>query len=209
MSLWGSVWLLIVVMWSPVVTSAGHGVLTAFGNIEWLPDPGYTPDSLWYPLDTWQEEGQLLLAPQPEEKIRLCVTFTREKLAELEAMVTANNLDAAEQAVSRYRAYLAQAGQLLGRELADRESSAELIANALLEQQYILSLIYEDLPVGVRAGVLRVLAVAQEHYAQVSSLLSPRKKGALFFKEEEVRWSVQMAMRVDESNPRTGEDPLP
>lgn len=209
MSLWGSVWLLIAVVWSPGVTSAGHGFLTAFGNVEWLPDPGYTPDSRWYSLDTWQEEGQLLWARQPEDKIRLCVTFAREKLAELAAMATANDPDAAERAASRYRAYLEQAGQLLGHELRDRDSSAEFVANALLEQQYIVSLVYADLPVGVRAGVLRVLAVAQEHYERVSALLSPRKKGALFFKEEEVRWSIQMARRVDENNPQSAEDTPP
>ncbi|MCS6924707.1 MAG: DUF5667 domain-containing protein [Candidatus Binatia bacterium] len=209
MSLWRGMWLLMVVVWSPGVTSAGHGFLTAFGNIEWLPDPGYTPDSPWYPLDTWQEAGQLLLAPRPEEKIRLCVTFAREKLAELEAMVSAHNSNAAAHAVSRYRAYLEQAGQLLGDDLVDRESSAAFVANALLEQQYILSLIYEDLPVGVRAGVLRVLAVAQEHYTQVAALLSAGKKGALFFKEEEVRWSVQMAMRVDDNKPEIAEETLP
>lgn len=199
-------WGLMAAVWVPVLTFAGHGFMTAFGNIEWLPEPGSTPDSPWYQFDTWQEQGELWLARTPEEKIRLCLTFAREKLAELEAMVTGNNRDAAEQAARQYRAYIEQARHLLDHELADKEPSAEDMANALLEHQYILSLVYEELPVGARAVVPRVITVAQKHYTEVSGLLPPKKKGALFFKEEEVRWSVQMATRADENGAEYRED---
>jgi hypothetical protein len=197
---------LIAAVWTPVLTFAGHGFMTAFGNIEWLPEPGRTPDSPWYQLDTWQEEGQLLLARAPEEKIRLCLTFAREKLAELEATVASHKLNAAEQAGQRYRAYIERAWQILRGELVDKEPSVELIANALLEHQYILSILYTDLPVGARAAVPPVITVAREYYTEVADLLPPKKKGALFFKEEEVRWSVHMATRVDENGAGEGED---
>jgi len=177
--------------------------MSAFGNIEWLPEPGRTPDSPWYRLDAWQEEGKLLLARDPEAKVRLCLTFAREKLAELEAMVRAENAPAAETAADRYREYIDRARHLSseGTEATTKESLTEVTANALLEHQYILSVIYEDLPASTRAVVLRVIATAQERYQDVTKLLPPKKKGALFFKEEEVRWSVQMATRAEEANP--------
>jgi len=187
----------------PEASLAGHGFMSAFGNIEWLPEPGRTPDSPWYRLDAWQEEGKLLLARDPEAKTRLCLSFAREKLAELEAMVKAENAPAAEIAAGRYRDYVDRAQRIIseGTEPTTKETLTEVMASALLEHQYILSVIYEELPAAARAVVPRVIAVAQECYQDISKLLSAKKKGALFFKEEEVRWSVQMAMRADEPNP--------
>lgn len=183
---------------SPVF--AGHGFSSSFGNIEWLPEPGRTPDSVLYRLDAAREEGQLFLAQTDEAKIRLCLTFAREKLAELEAMVKAEKAEAAQSAVERYRLYMDRAQQLTTDSTSGKESLADLMANALLEHQYMLSVIYEELPASTRAVVLEIIAAAQEKYQVLAKLLSPKKKGALFFKEEEVRWSVQMAMRAGESS---------
>ena len=62
-------------------------------------------------------------------------------------------------------------------------------------------MIYEEIPADARAVVLQVISMAQERYQHITQLLPPKKKGALFFKEEEVRWSIQMAMRAGEDNP--------
>jgi hypothetical protein len=187
----------------PEAAFAGHGFISAFGNIEWLPEPGRTPDSSWYSLDTWQEEGTLLLTRDPEAKIRLCLSFARKKLAELEAMVKVENTAAAEIAAGRYQAYVDRAQRVINEasEPTTKEALAEILATALLEHQYILSVIYEELPAGIRAVVPRVIAMAQDRYQAIAKLLPPKKKGALFFKEEEVRWSVEMATRADEANP--------
>src|SRR5262245_19644904 len=187
----------------PEAAFAGHGFMSAFGNIEWLPEPGRTPDSSWYSLDTWQEEGRLLLARDPEAKFRLCLTFARKQLAELEAMVKAEDAAAAETAAGRYQAYVDRAQSIVNEatEPATKEALAESMATALLEHQYILSVIYEELPAGTRAVVPRVITMAQDRYQGIAKLLPPKKKGALFFKEEEVRWSVEMATRADEANP--------
>jgi hypothetical protein len=183
---------------------AGHGFSSAFTNIEWLPEPGRTPDSVLYRLDAVQEEGKLLLVQTDEEKVRLCLTFAREKLAELEAMVKAEKADAAKTAAERYRRYADRAQQLTVENTNDKGSLADIMANAFLEHQYILSVIYEELPVSTRAVALEVIAAAQEKYQAVVKLLSPKQKGALFFKEEEVRWSVQMATRAEESSQEVG-----
>jgi hypothetical protein len=190
---------LIFCTWISSPALAGHGFASSFTNIEWLPEPGRTPDSALYRLDAAQEEGKLLLAQTAEARIRLCLTFAREKLAELEAMVKAEKAEAAKIAAERYRLYMDRAQQLTTENTSDKESLADLMANAFLEHQYILSVIYEELPASTRAVVPEVIASAQERYQIVTKLLSPKKKGALFFKEEEVRWSVQMAMRTEES----------
>src|SRR5262244_1752658 len=149
-------WLLLLV---PQASLAGHGFMSAFGNIEWLPEPGRTPDSSWYELDAWQEEGKLLLTRDPEAKVHLCLTFAREKLAELEAMIKAENTPAAEIAAGRYREYVDRAQRLINEQTGtmSKETLAEVMANALLEHQYILSVIYEELPASTRAVVPRVI----------------------------------------------------
>jgi hypothetical protein len=184
---------------------AGHGFVTAFGNIEWLPEPGRTPDSAFYKLDALQEEGKLLFARDPEAKLRLCLTFAREKLAELEAMVKENNNEAARTAAEWHQTYLKRAKALLNEQTdqSKKEVFVESAANALLEQQYILSVDYPDLPAQSRQMVLQVATDIGKQYQDVVKLLPAKKKGALFFKEEEVRWSLQMAERADEESEET------
>ena len=183
---------------SPPQALAGHGFVSTFGNIEWLPEPGRTPDSVWYQLDAVQEQSRLFLSQNVAEKIALHLTFAREKLAEVEAMIKIEDQAAAETAVERYRAYLTQTQQLISSADKNKESLAETMATALLEHQYIFSVIYEELPAGPRIVVPTVIEIAQQHYQDVIQFLSRKKKGALFFKEEEVRWSVQMVLRAEE-----------
>jgi hypothetical protein len=49
--------------------------------------------------------------------------------------------------------------------------------------------------------LLKTIAVGQERYQEIAKLLPAKKRGAFFFKEEEVRWSVEMAKRADEEDP--------
>ncbi len=183
----------------PSATLAGHGFASAFGNIEWLPAPGRAPDSTMYRLDAVREESQLLLARTATDKMRLYLTFTREKLAEVEAMVKAENSAAAATAAERYTAYLDRAEEVVKNDTGETEALAEMLATALLEHQYILSVIYAELPVSTRSVVRQTITTAHERYQAVAKLLPPKKKGAFFFKEEEVRWSVDMATRADEA----------
>ena len=183
----------------PSATLAGHGFASAFGNVEWLPPPGRAPDSTLYRLDAVREESQLLLARTATDKMRLYLTFTREKLAEVEAMVKAENSAAAATAAERYTAYLDRAEEGVKNDTGETEVLAEMLATALLEHQYILSVIYAELPVSTRSVVRQTITTAHERYQAVAKLLSPKKKGAFFFKEEEVRWSVDMATRADEA----------
>ena len=196
LSWWGAC-LLLLLSTAPVL--AGHSFLTAFGNIEWLPEPGRTPDSVWYKLDAIQEESKLFFAGDTEAKLQLCLSFAREKLAELEAMVKAENVQAAQVAADRYQAYLTRAKALVDKESdqTKKEAFAESMLNALLEHRYILSVDYPELPASTRRPILKVAANAGEQYQAVGKRLPAKKKGALFFKEEEVRWSLEMAGRAD------------
>lgn len=182
---------------------AGHGMMTAFGNVAWLPEPGRTPDQAGYVLDAWYETGQLWLAATPSQVVERSLGFAREKLAEAEVMVNAENVDAARVAVEHYWRYVAHAERAaLSAPPSRTESGAdeliEVVAVALLEQQYILTILYPDLPTTSRSVIRDVLDEAQQRYEAVADRLPRTVRGPLVFKENEVRWSIEMALRADE-----------
>ena len=187
---------------------AGHGFMSAFGNVEWLPEPGCTPDSAWYQLDTWYEEGQLWLAATPQETLQLSLAFAGEKLAEAETMLTIQNAAAARIATDQYWYYIDRAEQAIAPRAGEQEEQGqgnvelvERLVTDLLEHQYILTIIYTELPKlppESRSVLREVFTTAQKRYATIADRLPRKTRGALFFKEEEVRWSIEMAIRTDE-----------
>ena len=120
---------------------AGHGFVTTFGDIEWLPEPGRTPDSAWYQLDAWYEAGQLWLAPTAGQVVDLSLGFAREKLAEAEAMLTAQDTAAARIALEQYWYYIDRAEQALppatDGQAAETIALVETLTTHLLEHQPI------------------------------------------------------------------------
>jgi hypothetical protein len=177
---------------------AGHGMLNAFAGIEWLPQPGITPDAPYYVLDTWNESLQLMFARTPEKALGISLAKQRKKLAELEAMIRANNKPAALIAIARYRDLLHTMREQLSL-LKNPTKLTETItcANALLEQQYILSTDYLDLPRDSRIVASEFMAQASQHYQALTRELTGRTKDSLLFKEDEVRWSWEVALAAD------------
>lgn len=182
---------------------AGHGMMTAFGNVEWLPEPGRTPDQAGYVLDAWYEGGRLWLAATPSQVVERALGFAREKLAETEAMIMAENVAAARVAVEHYWRYVARAEQAAlsaspSRTEGDAHELVEVVAVSFLEQQYILTVLYPDLPATSRSVVRDLLHQTQRRYEAVADRLPRTVRGPLVFKENEVRWSIEMALRADE-----------
>ena len=177
--------------------TAGHGMVTSFAAIEWLPEPGRTPDQLLYFLDGWTESRELDATRSPQETVDVSLRIAREKLAELEAMVRAGNGAAAQTAAARYRALLARAAAAAGTApMADgvAESVARTLCQALLEHRYILSVDYETLPPASRAILVDVEAQAHAAYRDAAARLARKDRDPFQFKENEVRWSVRAGM---------------
>lgn len=174
---------------------AGHGLLNSFAGIEWLPPPGVTPDSVFYGPERWWDQRALAAAHEPMRRMRLAVGLARERLAEALAMVRADETAALQLALTDWQAMLAVAVS----------ASAELgdgvrveLANALLEQRYMAATEYLDLPHAARAPLLNSLQAVAASYAALAATLARARREALFFREEEARWSVEMAQAADE-----------
>ena len=184
--------------------AAGHGMVMSFATIEWLPEPGRTPDEIFYFLDTWGEERELAAANGRREALDVSLRIAREKLAELEAMVRAQNVPAAQIAADRYRALVERALVALRDEGSSRPGPAEetkalarSLCQALLEHQYILSVDYETIPHESRRLLAGAVAEAEAAYREAAPGLSQKDRDPFLFKQNEVRWSVRAGMRDD------------
>lgn len=175
---------------------AGHGLINSFAGIDWLPDPGVTPDAAHYALDLAREAVALRLTRAPAARLELLRVQARERLAELDAMVRARHSPAAQRATDGYAAALRGIHQLL--EAMPDPARDRVYAEELLAHQYMLSTNYLDLPRDSRQSIAPMMALARDHYTQLSARLPQRTRDALFFKEEEVRWSWEMARAADE-----------
>lgn len=178
---------------------AGHGFMNSFADIEWLPDPGCTPDSVCYFLDTGVEHVLLLLARWRGSALPFALTTAREKLAETSAMIKAHNEHAANRASGRYLALIGAAQDAVLRTAqATRGAARARFMNATLEHVYILSVDYVDMPLAIRHDVLQpVFDAAMANYGEARAALIEAEHKALFFKEEEIRWSLEMTTQAD------------
>lgn len=183
--------LLGLALW-PAAVIAGHGLLNSFSDLQWLPAPGRTPDQWNYRLDTWREQAEILLADNDVARLTLCLNTMRKKLAEAEAMVAKTDKAAALIAIERYSETLARAEALVD------ETTRERLARALLEHQYMLSVDYPDMPAAPRALLAKLIDDIGLRYTALRGKLSHGSAAALFFKEEEVRWSWEMGRRAGE-----------
>jgi hypothetical protein len=193
--------LVIAVVLQPGPAAAGHGMATSFAAIEWLPEPGRTPDEALYFLDGWKETRELGAARTAKDTVDVSLRIAREKLAELEAMVRARKGAAAEVAAARYRALVAGALKALpaeaGAPTAESETAAlaRSLCQALLEHRYILSVDYETLPEESRGVLVGIADDADAAYRTAASHLARKDRDPFSFKENEVRWSLRAGMQ--------------
>jgi len=183
---------------APSTAGAGHGLMSAFGDVERLPNPGRTPDQIAYVFDRWEEHARLALASTATARYILSLQFAREKLAEIESLVRRNIIVSTHVAIAAYTEYIG----IAAREIAtlDKQTQRNFdqqYAIALLEHQYVMSVNYLDLPRDSRRLISEVIDAASAQYELISPRLDDAFKATLFFKLDEVRWSWEVAQQAD------------
>ncbi len=64
--------------------------MNSFANIEWLPEPGLTPNQSFYFLDGFTEKIEILLSQRKEYQGNTYLKLSKEKLAEIVEMAKKN-----------------------------------------------------------------------------------------------------------------------
>ena len=175
---------------------AGHGIMNAFSDIDWLPEAGITPDKIYYQTDKITEALELSLTREPLKRFHLLASQANERLAEMDRMVIGTKMEAAREALIGYKAVLDEMTALVVE--TNNSTLADLLTNQLLENQYIISSQYMDYPTSTRNLIFSLKKTAEDAQKRIEPVVSASLKGSLFFKEEEIRWSWATAMRAEE-----------
>jgi len=113
-----------------------------------IPEPGLTPDSPFYFLDTLVEDVDLALTRAPEKKAKKAFAFAEEKLAETQDSVNKGKQNAAEKATKRHDKLLADTNENLGKAKAlgkDVDVLATHVAEQTLKHLAVKQRVYDKL----------------------------------------------------------------
>ncbi|HLD96216.1 MAG TPA: DUF5667 domain-containing protein [Patescibacteria group bacterium] len=126
-----------------------------------LPNPGITPDSPFYFLDTLGEQIELFLSFSPTAKAERATQIAAEKAAEVEAMIEENKPDAVETAATRYGELISLAAQSI-RESEDRAAAvAALVAQATSIHLTVLTGLLDKVPEQARNAIENALTKSE------------------------------------------------
>lgn len=159
-----------------------------------LPDPGLTPDSPLYFLDTWGENISLALTGNAEAKARKQIAISQEKLAEAEQMGEEGKAEASEIAAERYgemvnaaAAGVSQAAQS-GEGFTD--ALAELLATTTSISQQVLAGVYEKVPEQAKAAIQRAMQASTRGMEQAIEAISNTRREQV---QERIKQNLQKA----------------
>ncbi|MEM7543827.1 MAG: DUF5667 domain-containing protein [Pseudomonadota bacterium] len=183
----------------PTVAFAGHGLVSAFSDPSALPEPTAMPDQLAYALEQAREDLRLITTADPSARYALGHELAHEKIAEMFAMVEMEKAGSAALSIRAYERFLNIAFSALGEMAEDfQAATAEHFFNTLLEHQYVISIYYIDFPIAARQNLRKAIEIAENSKARLLPRLSATFRESLFFKEDQVRWSLEMSERADE-----------
>ena len=150
-------------------------------------------------LDVWAEQCHLWLADHGDDSTELAIRYAKEKLAEASVTLKASAAAAAGTALEYHLQYIRHAERAMQRRATAADPTLRYaFINGVLEHIYIASVDYVDLPLDIRAAQLESwFDTLLEAFTRQRAALSDADREALFFKEEEVRWSVEMTRQAD------------
>ena len=174
---------------------AGHGLMNTFADLAPLPPPGVTAADWCWRVDRLAEALARTFAATPTMRQVDALATARERLAELEVLAVAGADAALARTLDAFARSLADAMAAVGTGPRERRLLALNLARALLEQRYLLSLDYLELVRPARPPLAAAVALLEARYAELRAGLPAGVAESLFFAEEEVRWSWEMAER--------------
>ncbi len=146
----------IILISALLITSLFFGS-TAYAQEEELPDPGLTPDSPFYFLDTWGKNIGMFFTFGNEAKAGRALQYAEERLAEARAMAAKNRVREMERAANDYDGFMAMVNQRL--EAAARQglsdNISERVSLATAKHLRVLDRVKDQLPEQAREALTR------------------------------------------------------
>jgi hypothetical protein len=147
---------------------------------EGLVDPGITPDSIFYFLDTWSEKIVEFFAFSDEAKVEVAIAQAEERLAEAETMADQGLNELADQTRQRYQERIETALQRAtqAREQV-RERVMEQIAQATSKHFGVLKSRLEQVEDATKDALQNALEVSNRGLETSLEVLSQEKRGEI------------------------------
>lgn len=152
----------------------------AFAQETAEPDPGLTPDSSFYFLDTIGEKISLFFTFKVENKAEKALRFAEEKFAEAKKMAEENRVKALEKADEKYQHFLSLANQRV-REAKNKGKDVEELAiriteNALRHRE-VLTRVLENAPEEAKDEIENAIEMSQNGFeSAIQSVLGEKKE---------------------------------
>ena len=167
--------------------SLGIGILAQETE---LPDPGLTPDSPFYFLDTLGEKIGMFFTFGAENKAEKALKIAEEKLAETKVMAERNKAQAIEKANQKYQEFLSLANQK-AKEAKEKgkdvEELAVLITEKTLKHQEVLIEVFEKVSEEAKTAIEKAIEVSRKGFEEALKTVSGVKKEELQKKGEEIK----------------------
>jgi len=146
---------------------SGGAALAADGD---LPDPGITPDSPFYFLDTFGKTLGMFFTFGAEAKAGKALEYAGERLSELRAMAERNRFREMERAADDYENYMNMVGERLAEAGQDGSAPAitEAVASAAARHMEILDTISDATTAESAPALVRARTASQN--GQVNAL---------------------------------------
>jgi hypothetical protein len=165
-----------------------------FAQNDQLPNPGVTPDSTFYFLETWAEGIRTFFTFGDVAKAKRYTNLASERIAEAKEMIEKDNSKATEKALTRYEDHLDRA--LAHTEKAkqkdlDTEEVMTLVSEATLKHQYVLADVYEKVPEQAKDAIQKAMEKSMKGYEEALKAISGEKKEEMKPKGEEIREKVE------------------
>lgn len=158
-----------------------------------LPNPGLTPDSVFYFLDTLGEKIGMFFTFGAEKKAEKAMKIAEEKLAEVKAMAERNKTKALEKANQKYQEFLDLASQR-AKEAKEKGKDVEklvtLISEKTLQHQEVLLKVFEKVPQEAKKGIEKAIEVSEMDFKEAVRAVSGAKKEELEKKGEEIKIKI-------------------
>jgi len=128
---------------------------TAYAQDEELPDPGLTPDSPFYFLDTWGKNIGMFFTFGNEAKVRKALQYAEERLAETRTMAAKNRVREMERAANDYDGFMAMVNERLEAAVQQglSDNISERVALATAKHLNILDRVKDQVPEQAREAL--------------------------------------------------------
>ncbi|MCK4273958.1 MAG: hypothetical protein KAW90_03620, partial [Dehalococcoidales bacterium] len=130
---------------------------TAYAQDEELPDPGLTPDSPFYFLDTWGKNIGMFFTFGNEAKVRKALQYAEERLAETRAMAAKNRVREMERAANDYDGFMAMVNERLEAAVQEglSDNISERVALATEKHLRVLDRVKDQVPEQAKGALTR------------------------------------------------------